>query len=161
MSFAALAGKGAEAGRRLAARGEKIAVSESSAGGLISAALLAAPGASAWFAGGAVVYSPRAGRGLLQLTREDMAGLRSATEPYAAKLAATVAARHGVTWGLAETGAAGPSGNGFGDPAGHACLAVHGPVLSTRTIRTGSADRQANMFAFAAAALDALLDALE
>ncbi|HYI06553.1 MAG TPA: CinA family protein, partial [Reyranella sp.] len=41
-------------GEKLKARKETVGVSESSAGGLISAVLLAVPGASAYFMGGAV-----------------------------------------------------------------------------------------------------------
>ncbi len=152
------------AARLLKARGERVAVAESSAGGLVSAALLAVPGASAYFAGGAVAYSPRAVRGLLGLSIDAIRaeGLRSSSEPYAAMLAETVRMRHGsnVAWGLAETGAAGPGGNAYGDPAGHTCLAVDGPNRATRTLRTGSDDRIANMEAFAAAALALLVEAL-
>lgn len=146
---------------RLKARGDTIAVAESSAGGLISAALLAVPGASAFFLAGAVIYTPKAAGGLLGLTRADVAGVRSATEPYALILAQTVRQRTGAAWGLAETGAAGPTGNGYGDPAGHACFALSGGVEAARTLRTGETDRPANMRAFAAAALALLEEALD
>lgn len=144
---------------RLKARGETVAVAESSAGGLIAAALLAVPGASAYFLGGAVVYTQQARRALLAIPDEAMAGIRSASEPYAALIARTVRERHGATWGLAETGATGPAGNRYGDPAGHACIAVSGPAERVLTIRTGGADRQANMQAFATKALETLLEA--
>lgn len=153
-----------EAARLLKARGERIAIAESSTGGLISAALLAVPGASAYFAGGAVVYSARAIRGLLDISIDSLRaqGLRSSSEPYAALLARTVREKHGgsVTWGLSETGAAGPDGNGYGDPAGHTCFAVDGPVMVQRTLRTGISDRAENMTLFAAAALKTLCEAL-
>ncbi len=155
---------GARAGTLLKARGEKIAVAETSAGGLISAALLAQPGASVYFAGGAVTYSARAIRGLVGLSLEELSaqGMRSSSEPYAQLLAETVRARHGrIAWGLAETGAAGPDGNRYGDPAGHSCLALSGPLCLVRTLRTGEADRVANMWAFANAALALLVEALE
>ena len=145
---------------RLRARGETIAVSESSAGGLISAALLSQPGASAYFLGGGVVYTAQARSALLGITETDMIGMRSASEPYAALLAQTVCRRHGATWGLAETGATGPTGNRYGDPAGHACIAISGPVERVLTLRTGNADRQKNMRAFAAKALETLAEAL-
>jgi nicotinamide-nucleotide amidase len=145
---------------RLKARGETVAVAESSAGGLIAAALLALPGASAYFLGGAVVYTRQARRSLLAIPDEAMAGIRSASEPYAALLARTVRERHGATWGLAETGAAGPTGNRYGDPAGHACIAVSGPAERVLTLRTGNSQRQANMQAFAAKALKALLEVI-
>ena len=140
----------------LKARRETLAVAESSAGGLISAALLAQPGASAYFLGGAVVYTYAARRLFLDLSDEALAGIRPATEPYARLLARTVRQRLGSTWGLAETGATGPTGNRYGDPAGHACLAVAGPVERAMTLETGKVERVANMRAFAAAALQHL-----
>ena len=142
-----------KAAQLLKDRGETIAVAESSTGGLISAALLALPGASAYFLGGAVVYTRQARRALLSIPEEAMANIRSASEPYAALLARTVRERHGASWGVAETGAAGPSGNRYGDAAGHACIAVDGPTSRVLTLATGSADRPANMQAFAQRAL--------
>ncbi|MDB5412150.1 MAG: damage-inducible protein [Rubritepida sp.] len=147
-------------GDRLRARGETVAVSESSAGGLISAAMLAQPGASAYFLGGAVVYTGPARSGLLGITPEDMAGMRSSSEPYAMLLARRLRERLGATWGLAETGAAGPAGNRYGDAAGHSCLAISGPVEMVRTLETGAGDRAENMRAFAAAALALLGEGL-
>ena len=144
----------------LRARGETLAVAESSAGGLISAALLALPGASEYFIGGGVIYTAGARAALLGIGPEQMAGLRAASEPYALLLARTARTRLGANWGLAETGATGPTGNRYGDPAGHACLAVSGPVEQARTLSTGSADRAGNMRAFAAAALETLHAAL-
>ena len=144
----------------LGQRGETIAVGESSAGGLIGAALLAKPGASAFFVGGVVVYTAAAREALLGVTPAMMDGMRPASEPYAHLLAATVRRRLGTTWGLAETGAAGPAGNRYGDAAGHACLAVSGPRDVVRTLATGSGDRAANMAAFAEAALALMLEAL-
>jgi PncC family amidohydrolase len=141
-------------------RRETVAVAESSTGGLIAAALLAVPGASAYFLGGAVVYTARARRALLGIDDAAMTGLRSASEPYALLAARTVRERHRATWGLAETGAAGPTGNRYGDAAGHSCIAMAGPVERTLTLETGSSDRQSNMRAFAAAALEALLEAI-
>ena len=109
-------------GEKLKAHGQTVAVAESSGGGLISAALLAVPGASAYFLGGAVVYTQQARGGLVGITDDDMKGLRSSSEPYAALLADRMRANVNATWGLAETGAAGPSGNRYGDPAGHTCI---------------------------------------
>jgi nicotinamide-nucleotide amidase len=145
---------------RLTARRETVAVAESSAGGLVSAAMLAVPGASAYYLGGAVVYTAQARRALIGLDKAGMAGLRSASEPYAERVATLVRERHGAVWGLCETGAAGPGGNRYGDAAGHTCLAVAGPVTRRQTLETRNGDRAANMAAFAAAMLDAFLDAL-
>lgn len=143
----------ARVAERLVARGETVAVAESSAGGLLAAALLAVPGASRYFLGGAVVYTGEAREALLAITSDQMTGLRSSSEPYAALLARTVRERLGSTWGLAETGAAGPTGNRYGDAAGHSCLAVDGPVSRIRTIETRSSDRAGNMTTFALTAL--------
>jgi len=145
---------------RLIARGESIAVAESSAGGLISAALLKVPGASAYFLGGAVVYTGAARLALLGITPEQLTGMRPSTEPYAALLAAAVRTKLQASWGLAETGATGPTGNRYGDAAGHLCVGLDGPILRTRTLETGSTDRAGNMVAFAATALTLLADAL-
>jgi len=154
----------ARAGALLKTRGETIAVAETSAGGLISASLLAVPGASAYFVGGAVTYSKRSIRALAGISIEDMRarGIRSSSEPYAQMLAAAIRARHEtVTWGLSETGAAGPNGNSYGDPSGHTCIAVDGPIKLVRTLRTGEEDRKKNMFSFAEAALTLFIEALE
>ncbi len=145
---------------RLKAGRQTVAVAESSSGGLISAALLAVPGASAYFLGGAVIYTARARMRLLGLPREAVAGMRSASEPYALLLARTIRTQFEADWGLSETGAAGPTGNPYGDEAGHTCLAVSGPVEFATTLETGHADRAANMTAFSKAALELLLKAL-
>ncbi|WP_421992526.1 CinA family protein [Roseococcus sp.] len=149
--------RAAPLGARLRERRQTVAVSESSAGGLISAALLAQSGASAYFLGGAVTYTGPARLGLVGITDEDMAGLRSSSEPYAMLLARRMRERLGATWGLAETGAAGPTGNRYGDAAGHSCVAISGPVEMVRTLETGASGRWENMLDFAAAAM-ALLD---
>src|SRR5215208_5099710 len=143
---------------KLIERRQTIAVAESSTGGLISAALLAVPGASAYFVGGAVVYTRDARRVLMNIPDETMKGLRSASEPYAKLLASQIRQRFGSNWGLSETGATGPSGNRYGDAAGHSCMAVAGLEQSVTTIETGSADRLANMHVFAATALNLLLE---
>jgi PncC family amidohydrolase len=149
-----------KAGRLLKERGETIAVAESSTGGLISAALLAMPGASAYFLGGAVVYTQVARRALLDIGDISALGMRASTEPYARLLAQTVCQRFGATWALAETGATGPTGNRYGDKPGHSCIAVAGAAERAITLETGSADRVANMRAFGAAALDLLLEVI-
>lgn len=146
--------------KRLIARRETIAIAESSTGGLVAAALLAVPGASAYFLGGAVVYTKSARSALLGIGDADMEGFRPATETYALLLARRVRERHGATWGLGETGATGPTGNRYGDPAGHTCIGVAGPVERAVTLRTGGAERLANMDAFAKRALDLLVDAI-
>ena len=137
-------------------RKETIAVAESSAGGLISAALLAVPGASAYFLGGGVIYTQAARRGLLRVPDDAVKGIRSSSEPYALLKARTIRELLGATWGLSETGATGPTGNRYGDAAGHACIAVAGPVERAITLETGHGDREKNMWAFAKRALELL-----
>ena len=151
----------ASIGALLKERHETIAVAESSSGGLVSAALLTVCGASSYFLGGAIVYTKPARAALAGIGQADMYGIRSASEAYAALLAGTMRTRLGATWGLTETGAAGPDCNRYGDAAGHTCLAVSGPVDRAMTVETGSSDRVANMCAFAAAALDLLLASLQ
>jgi PncC family amidohydrolase len=145
---------------RLIARKETIAIAESSTGGLVSAALLALPGASAYFVGGAVVYTKASRAGLMGVTEADMAGLRPSTEAYALLLARRARERMGATWAVSETGATGPTGNRYGDAAGHTCIAVVGPVERAITLETGSADRRANMDAFAKKALELILEVI-
>ena len=146
---------------RLIARKEKIAVAEGSAGGLISAALLAVPGASAYYLGGAVIYTIVARKEIAGISNDEMKGLRASSEPYALLLARKIRDKHGSTWGISETGAAGPTGNRYGDPAGHTCIGIVGPSEKAITLRTGSDDRVANMRAFAHRALVELLGVLE
>jgi PncC family amidohydrolase len=151
---------GRAVGDHLARRGETLAVAEGSCGGLVSAAVLAVPGASAWYRGGAVIYTGAAVRALMGQTVPRPEPLRGASEPFARWLAEEIAADLGTTWGLGEGGATGPSGNPYGDPPGHCWLAVHGPAPATRHLLTGDDQRLDNMVAFAAAALGLLAEQL-
>lgn len=150
-------------GSKLKRRGETVAIAESSAGGLVSAALLTVPGASAYYRGGGVIYTRQAFGGLMGLGRDDVAGMRSSTEPYAVLLARTIRTRLDATWGLSETGAAGPDGNGYGDAAGHTCVGLvgEGSLEVSRTLETGLGDRETNMRRFALEALELLHAALD
>lgn len=143
----------ARAGALLKQRGETIAVAESSAGGLISAALLAVPGASAYFLGGGVIYTRVSREVLLAMPREEII---PSSENSALFLARAARGRLGADWGLSETGAAGPTG-----PAGRTFLAVTGPIEIARTIETGVPDREANMRLFAAETLTLLAETLD
>ncbi len=152
-----LVGIAGQIAAKLVERKQTIAVAESSTGGLISAALLSVPGASTYFLGGAVVYTRDARRLLMDIPDEAMKGIRSASEPYAKLLASQIRQRFSTDWGLSETGATGPTGNRYGDAAGHSCMAIAGPKGAVITLETGSADRQANMQVFAKTALELLL----
>ena len=154
-----LSALGSEVGALLKERKQTIAVAESSAGGLINASLVAVPGASAWYLGGAIIYT-KVGRGLLGIGAPDVQGMRSASEPYAKLLAYRARQKLGATWGLSETGASGPTGNSYGDKPGHACIAVSGPMEAVITVETGSPDREANMQEFTRRALELMASCL-
>jgi nicotinamide-nucleotide amidase len=141
-------------------RRENIAVAESTTGGLISAALLSVPGASSYFIGGAVVYTLKARRAMLEVPDSAFAGIKSITEEGAMILARAARTRFAVTWSIAEIGASGPTSNRYGDSAGHSCIAIAGPVERSITVETGSADRVANMRTFSAAALNLLIESM-
>ncbi|HVX74566.1 MAG TPA: CinA family protein [Bradyrhizobium sp.] len=145
---------------KLMQRKQTIAVAESSTGGLISASLLAVPGASAYFLGGAVVYTKGARRLLMDISDEAMKGLRPSSEPYARLLADQVRQRFSADWGLSETGATGPTGNRYGDAAGHSCIGISGGEPAAMTIETGSSERIGNMHEFSRIALNYLLQHL-
>lgn len=151
---------GASLGALLKERRQTVAVAESSTGGLISSALLAVPGASAYFLGGGVIYTAIARQKLLGVGAEEMEGIRSSSEPYALLLAHRVRDHLGADWGLSETGAAGPSGNRYGDSPGHSCIAVVGKSDQVITLETGRDGREENMWEFARAALQLLESAL-
>ena len=154
--MASLTELGAALGARLIERRQTLAVAESSAGGLINAALVAVPGASAYYVGGCVIYTAAGREALLGIAASDMAGMRSASEPFAQLLARRVREKLGTTWSVSETGASGPRGNRYGDPAGHACIAVSGPIEAVITVATGSAAREENMWVFARRAIQLL-----
>ena len=146
--------------RILVERKQTIVVAESSTAGLISAALLAIPGASAYFLGGGVVYTRQSRRILLDIPDAAVEGMRPSTEPYALLMARTARERFNATWAIAETGATGPTGNRYGDAAGHSCIAIAGPSEASMTLETGKSDRLDNMHAFTAEALNVLLKTL-
>lgn len=146
-------------GTRLRDRGETVAVAEGSAGGLVSAALLSIPGASAYYLGGAVIYTAAASRVWMAGEIDVPPGMRGATETFAGYLATSVRLKLGATWGVGEAGAAGPA-NPYGDPAGHSWLAIDGPHATTHNVLTGADDRRENMLAFTAATLALFLQVL-
>ena len=146
----------AAAAELLREREQTISVSESSCGGLLSACLVSIPGASDYYVGGSVVYTRISQRGLLRVPDETMANMRASTEEYALLNARTLRQALGTTWALSETGASGPTGNRYGDSAGHACIAVTGPVEKSITVETGSPAREANMWVFAREAFQLL-----
>lgn len=151
---------GAAVGALLKERRQTVAVAESSTGGLISSALLAVPGASAYFLGGGVIYTAPARKALLGIGAVEMDGIRSSSEPYALLQAHTVRQKLGADWGVGETGATGPTGNRYGDAPGHSCIAVVGSTEEVITLETGQDGREENMWKFAHTALELLESAL-
>ena len=150
----------ARIGARLKERGETVAIFESSTGGLVSAALLSVPGASAYFLGGGVIYTRQARDAIAGIGDAAMKGMRASTEPYAALLAQHARSKLGATWGVGESGATGPTGNRYGDKAGHTCFAIAGQVERAVTLETASEDRVANMRRFSREVLELLAQAL-
>ena len=147
--------------QKLKARNETIAIAESSTAGLISAALLSIPGASAYFLGGAVVYTRQSRAELLGVAEAELVGITPSTEPYALLFARKIRGKLATTWSIGETGTAGPTGSRYGHAAGHSCIAVIGPSGErSLTVETGKADRLDNMRAFSIAALDLLEQSL-
>jgi nicotinamide-nucleotide amidase len=161
MTLERLLADAAKVGALLKERNETIAIAESSTGGLLAASLLAVPGASAYFKGGAVLYTRKALLQLLNVQEERLKGQVPSSEGYALLKAQLVRGHLDATWGLSETGVAGPTGNKYGHAPGHSCIAVSGPLERTRTVETAQSDRVENMYAFAQAALKLLRETLE
>jgi len=144
-------------GEALKARGETVIVAESACGGLISAALLAVPGASAYYRGGLVLYTYESRKKFLsQAGKDPFDGITPSSEDYAAAMARAARATLNPTWAIGEVGTAGPTGSRYGYSPGHACVAVDGPLARAVTIETRQADRVTNMQVFARASLDLL-----
>jgi len=150
----------AEVAATLKQRGETVTVAESSSGGLISAALLAVPGASAYFLGGRGIYTLAARRTLLNIPDDVLQGMTPLSEDYVLHCARAMRENLNATWGLAEIGATGPAGTRYGHPPGICVLAVDGPVTLTKRLETGSDDREGNMWTFVEAGFALLRDAI-
>jgi len=143
----------------LKARGETIAVAESTTGGLISARLLSMPGASAYFLGGIIIYSRLSRKVFLDASAEKLDGVKPLSEEMALFFAKEVREKLSATWGIAELGLAGPTG-AYGYEAGNSVIAVSGPVEAAVRINTGHNDRARNMEEFTDRAFELLRDVL-
>ena len=137
-----------------------VSVAESSSGGVISAQLLSVPGASRYYRGGSVVYTLPSRRAFLDIPAERVEGLKPLTEEMVQVFADAAKQKLDATWGVAELGAAGPTGSRYGHAAGTSVIGISGPVNLTSMVQTGKDDREQNMWTFAAAALELLLKAL-
>jgi nicotinamide mononucleotide (NMN) deamidase PncC len=110
--------------------------------------------------GGIVIYTRQGWDVLRDFEEGELEGHRSATEGNALVRARIARDRFKASWGIGETGAAGPVGNRYGDPAGHAWVAVSGPREQAVRVATGHAARLDNMHAFGAVALRLLEESL-
>src|SRR5258708_34907588 len=97
----------------LTARKHTIVIAESSTAGLISAALLGVAGASAYFLGGAVVYTRQSRRLLLDIPDAALAGMRPSTEPYALMIARAAQHRFSSTCALPQPAPTRPPPNPY------------------------------------------------
>lgn len=149
-----------EVAAELKSREQTVAVSESSAGGLISAALLSIPGASAYFLGGGVIYTREARRILLDIPDDEVRHLLPLSEDYVTRCAVAIREKLGATWSVAEIGTTGPTGSRYGIPAGVCWLVVDGPVRRVRHIENAGDAREPNMWGYTRAALDLLHEAI-
>ena len=160
ITFGDLTEAGKDLAEALRAQQESVAVSESAAGGLINAALVAVPGASDFYKGGMIVYTS-AGRNLLAINEPLPSNLRGATEAFAVVQANRAKQMYEADWGIGETGATGPSANPYGDPAGFGWVACNGKSEQTLQLQTEIDDRVANMHAFALAALQLAVETIK
>ena len=140
---------------------QTISIAESSTAGLISAHLLALPGASSYFIGGSIIYTRIAQKVFLNVNDKQMENLRASTEKYALLNSNQVRQLTGSTWGISETGATGPTGNRYGDNPGHSCIAITGPIQKTKIIETNEDSRTKNMREFSNAALKLFIESIE
>ena len=141
---------------RLKANKQTISVSESSTGGLISAALLSIPGASAYYKGGSVSYTLASRKIFLNLSKQDVEGLEPMTESMALRFAEKTKEVLDSDWAIAELGIAGPTGSPYGVDPGTSVVAISGPSDNFVRIETGNTDRESNMMDFTKSALQLL-----
>ena len=145
---------------KLKSKGHTISVSESSTGGLISAALLSVAGASAYFKGGSIIYTLASRKILLGLSKSDIEGLKPMTEMMALKFADKTRKVLDSDWAIAELGIAGPTGSPYGVGPGNSVVAISGPKSSSKRIETGESDRENNMQTFTKQTLQLLDETL-
>lgn len=116
-------------GELLVARGEKLAVSETTAGGLVSARLLSVPGASRWYDGGIIPYAGAHRWTQLGIDVEIARQHGAVSGPWVAATAEGLRRALGCAWAVAESGIAGPQGSRRSPkPVGTVVIAVAGPA---------------------------------
>ena len=150
----------AACGRRLAARGWRLAVAESCTGGRLGDAVTNVPGSSAWFVGGIIAYADAIKIALLHVPPELLAAHGAVSAPVAAAMAQGAQARTGAEVALSVTGITGPDGGTPAKPVGtvYIGLALPGSVQTIHHRWPG--DRHANKAASVLAALHLLHEAM-
>lgn len=167
MLFFMIRDAAARVAEALLARGETLAVAESATGGLIASLLTDVAGASTWLRGGLVPYTNQAKLHVLGVPAETLTRHGAVSAETALSMAQGAARLFEATWGLGETGIAGPqTGRRSSKPAGLTYIAVAGmpngqPIERVeRLLLDHPGDRTAVKRAFAEAALALLLDTL-
>lgn len=152
----------AEIGELLMARSEKVAVSETTAGGLISARMLSVPGASRWFESGLVPYSSPTKWEVLNLDREIAREHGGVSAQWVSATAEAMRKATGAAWAVAESGIAGPQGSRKSQkPVGSVAIGVSGPGGTSAAEMVLPGSRSQVMAAISEKALEALRDALK
>lgn len=131
----------AKLGELLMARNEKVAVSETTAGGLISARMLSVPGASRWFDGGIVPYAGAQRWEQMGLDREIAREHGAVSPQWVAATAEGLKRALGPAWTVAESGIAGPQGSRRSPkPVGSVAIACSGPngTVTEETVFPGT-----------------------
>ncbi len=146
---------------RLAARSARLAVAETTAGGLVSARLLSVPGASAWFDRGVVAYSSTAKTQALGVDASILREHGAVSVPAVVAMAEALRGGAAVDYALAESGIAGPQASRRSPkPVGSVVIAVAGPAGTRAEECQFPGTRAEVMGAIARRCLEALLEAL-
>ncbi len=105
-------------------RGEFVAAAESCTGGLVGSRITDVPGASDYFDRSYVTYTNDAKLAELGVPRERLDDAGAVSDPVARAMARGARDGAGVTWGVATTGIAGPTGGTAEKPVGTVYIGV-------------------------------------
>jgi nicotinamide-nucleotide amidase len=152
----------AELGRKLVARGWRVATAESCTGGLIAGVTTSIAGSSDWFERGFVTYSNDAKREMLGVPRQLLETQGAVSEAVARAMAEGALAHSHADCALSVTGIAGPGGGTPTKPVGMVCFGWTAPGgaprVATRHFPGGRAQVRA---AAVRAALTGLIDLVD
>ena len=148
-------------GRRLKARGLKVATAESCTGGWISMEITAVAGSSDWFDCGFVTYSNEAKRELLDVPADTLEAHGAVSEAVALAMAGGALRHSRADLAVSVTGVAGPGGGTAAKPVGTVCFAWVGLGRAEAATRRFGGDRESVRRQSVAAALEGLLESLE